>query len=115
MVTVGGFANDDDELAGASSPEYGNVGAAAYGRAEGDRPLECTWRFERHDGHERHWAASGVQGRGAAVRRVEGQAVRVPPSFHTAGHGVDFVGRKPGEHDRRGAHRGGLPEARTRR
>ena len=27
-------------------------------------------------------------------------------AFHT----VDFVGRKPGEHDRRGAHRGGLPE-----
>ena len=49
--------------------------------------------FERrYDGHEGHWAGSGVQGRRPAVRRVEGQAVRVPPRFHAAGHGVEIVG-----------------------
>ena len=68
-----GFANNDDELAGTSSPEYGDVGKAAHGRAEGYRQLEYTWRFEWHDGHEGHWEASGVQGRRAAVRRVEGK------------------------------------------
>ena len=51
--------SDDDEHAGTSSSEYGDLGAAAHGHAEGDRQLEYMRRFERrYDGDE---GASGGQ------------------------------------------------------
>ena len=50
MMPVETFTNGDDELAGATSPEYSDVGAAANGRAEGGRQLEYTRPFDQRYG-----------------------------------------------------------------